>query len=216
MALPWSDIITSVLVIGTLYLLVRWFSKRASSTPNTGIRGVNLSMVETVKSAFPDIPAPNIIYSLSKTRSAQATSEEILERGFLPNPPASFEVPSSLLPPSSTQPVPSSAQSKSDASSKPQQSLIERYGLSSQLPTRKGKEREHVGDEDASGQAGPVQEASQRQSSTGGKWEDTKEKREMDLRQRKEKMILEARRRMLEKQAQAEATAGNTEQPTES
>ena len=43
------------------------------------------AQVETVKSAFPDVPAPNIIYSLSRTRSAQRTSEEILERGFLPN-----------------------------------------------------------------------------------------------------------------------------------
>jgi coupling of ubiquitin conjugation to ER degradation protein 1 len=40
--------------------------------------------VETIQSAFPDIPVANIVYHLSKTRSAQATSEEILERGFLP------------------------------------------------------------------------------------------------------------------------------------
>jgi hypothetical protein len=40
--------------------------------------------VETIHSAFPDIPVANIVYHLTKTRSAQATSEEILERGFLP------------------------------------------------------------------------------------------------------------------------------------
>jgi hypothetical protein len=41
--------------------------------------------VETIQSAFPDVPLANIVYHLSKTRSAQATSEEILERGFLPS-----------------------------------------------------------------------------------------------------------------------------------
>lgn len=37
-------------------------------------------------------------------------------------------------------------------------------------------------------------------SSTGGKWEATREQRELDLRARKERMILEARKRMLAKE----------------
>lgn len=43
-----------------------------------------MAQVETVHTAFPHIPLPNTIYHLSKSRSPQATSEEILERGFLP------------------------------------------------------------------------------------------------------------------------------------
>lgn len=41
-------------------------------------------MVEAVTSAFPDVPVDNVVYSLTRTRSAQSTSEIILERGTLP------------------------------------------------------------------------------------------------------------------------------------
>lgn len=41
-------------------------------------------MVEAVTSAFPDVPFENVVYSLTRTRSAQSTSEIILERGTVP------------------------------------------------------------------------------------------------------------------------------------
>jgi coupling of ubiquitin conjugation to ER degradation protein 1 len=65
------------------------------------------------------------------------------------------------------------------------QSLIERYGLDTRLPSLKGKEKETDQDE--------VDEKDDHPGSTS-KWEDTKEKREMDLKERKERMILEARK----------------------
>lgn len=77
-------------------------------------------------------------------------------------------------------PVPSSQPSKSAPPTKPQ-SLIERYNLSSKLDQAPSEET--------------------------GKWEATRESREKDLRARKEKMILEARRKLLEKQAQAAQAA---------
>lgn len=56
-----------------------------TGTPSDPFSGVRRDMVEAVTSAFPNEPLPNVIYSLSRTRSAQATSEIILERGSLPN-----------------------------------------------------------------------------------------------------------------------------------
>lgn len=40
--------------------------------------------VSNVSSAFPDIPRENIMYDLSKTKSAQVTVEKLLTTGFLP------------------------------------------------------------------------------------------------------------------------------------
>lgn len=42
------------------------------------------AQIQNVHSAFPHISHEAIAYSLSKTRSVQATSESILEQGFLP------------------------------------------------------------------------------------------------------------------------------------
>ncbi|KAK4689156.1 hypothetical protein P7C73_g918, partial [Tremellales sp. Uapishka_1] len=66
------------------------------------------------------------------------------------------------------------------------QSLIEKYGLTARVPSRKGKEKDEI----------VVAEPEK-----SGKWEDTREKRERELRERKERMVLDARRRLLEKQA---------------
>lgn len=96
-------------------------------------------------------------------------------------PPTGFVIPDSLRPAAAVPvPAPSSQSQQSAPPTKPQ-SLIERYNLSSKLDQA------------------PSEEA--------GKWEATRENREKDLRARKEKMILEARRKLLEKQAQAAQAA---------
>ncbi|KAK6906930.1 hypothetical protein L486_04349 [Kwoniella mangroviensis CBS 10435] len=209
-----EDIIPTIIIIAAIYFLVRWITgSKSGNNTQGGIRGVTPSMVDTIHGAFPHVPLPNIIYSLSRTRSAQATSEEILERGTLPTPPPNFQIPASLLPstpPSSTTTTTTNTPSSNNGKSQnaKNSSLIDRYNLSSRIPTpsHKGKEKE-LPDEVDSGASTPVSI-----SETEGKkhWEDTREKREMGLRERKEKMILEARRRMLEKQAQAQAQNTNS------
>lgn len=96
--------------------------------------------------------------------------------------------------------------------------LIERYGLASRVPlssTVKGKEKEVDGLETGAslgGSSGPGMDGDSSSStiplSAGGspgarpgggagqvgKWEDTRKAREKGLRERKEKMILEARK----------------------
>lgn len=90
-------------------------------------------------------------------------------------------IPDRLRPAAAPVPAPVASSAKPVAPVKPQ-SLIERYNLSAKL------------DGPAS-----VEEA--------GKWEASRENRERDLRARKEKMILEARRKLLEKQKAAQGPA---------
>ncbi|WWD16755.1 hypothetical protein CI109_101187 [Kwoniella shandongensis] len=214
-----EDILPTLIIIGVIYLFVRWLTgSKTGDTANGGvIRGVTPAMVETVHSAFPHVPVPNIIYHLSRTRSAQATSEEILERGGLQAPPPTFNIPASLLPPS-TAPIPAitAATAGGNGKSTPAktQSLIDRYNLSSRVPSRKGKEKDvselgvapHASsDEGASAGAGGVVAETEAQKKSN--WEDSREKRELGLKERKERMILEARRRLLEKQAKEQEAA---------
>ena len=123
-------------------------------------------------------------------------------------PPSSFHIPPTLLPsvdPPSSAPVvhPSSGQGQQGAGKRGQattaaQSLIERYGLGSKVKvpvSRKGKEREAGEMESALvGREGQVGLSEGRAGEGRVRWEDTKEKREQELRDRKERMILEARR----------------------
>lgn len=130
-------------------------------------------------------------------------------------PPATFVIPPSLLPATVNPPSePSSpatstfgrgthnrspAASAAGSKTAPATSLIERYGLSSRVSSRKGKEV----DEGEHGAAPPVPDSASSAAAAAtpgplgggkGKWEDTREGREKGLKERKERMILEARR----------------------
>lgn len=83
------------------------------------------------------------------------------------------------------------------ASSAATQSLIDRYGLSSRIPSRKGKEKEDgevFGAEQAPVLGGSVSDSAPASPVAGAKWADTKEKREQELKERKARMVLEARK----------------------
>lgn len=96
-----------------------------------------------------------------------------------------------------------SVSTKATASGKKSQTLIERYNLATRLPSHKGKEKDPAEEGgaastgDGNGVASPaaagVAAPPGAQTQQAG-WAETKEKREMGLRERKEKMILEARR----------------------
>jgi coupling of ubiquitin conjugation to ER degradation protein 1 len=64
-------------------------------------------------------------------------------------------------------------------------SLIEKYGLTGRIPSRKGKEVDTGSDE-------PVGQVGGDEKSSG--WSESREMREKALKERKERMILEARR----------------------
>jgi coupling of ubiquitin conjugation to ER degradation protein 1 len=139
----------------------------------------------------------NIHYDLLRTGSVELTTNKILERGFLDAVRAllsAFIRPCSLIP---SQPpeayftlyphqsgadvvprpagTPTTARTTVTAQARPKDTLISRYGLEYRLPN-------------ADVVPSPQQDA-------GGRavWEDTAEKREASLRERKAQMILAAR-----------------------
>jgi len=130
-------------------------------------------MVTTIHTAFPDIPRDNIQYDLLKTGDVEVTSNKIIEKGFLEPPPAAFY---RAFPRQDDQQQANSTASQSSASSSKTQgpSLIQRYQLEKRL------------DESVANSS----------PSNAAAWEDSAEKREASLRERKAKMILEARARM--------------------
>ena len=71
------------MVYVTCHLSHRACSERRSLTCLRSLLP-NAAQVQTVSSAFPDIPRENILYDLSKTRNVQSTFERILEVGTLP------------------------------------------------------------------------------------------------------------------------------------
>jgi hypothetical protein len=93
-------------------------------------------------------------------------------------PPSGYQIPPYLAPPP-TNPIPVAGK----RTAAPVKSLIDRYGLGARIPAvDKGKGKAEDGNGDQAGGQG------------SGKWEASKEERERGLRERKEKMVLEARR----------------------
>ncbi|KAJ6551449.1 hypothetical protein B0H19DRAFT_1264093 [Mycena capillaripes] len=138
-------------------------------------------LIDTISNMFPDIPPDNIRYDLLRTGSVELSSNKILERGFLdPPPPAYF----TLYPRgANAEPTarPAQAGGATSTAVKAKQSLIDRYNLQERVV-----------------QPGPIIE----EQAIGGKavWEDSSEKREASLKERKAQMILAARQRMLAQQ----------------
>ena len=119
------------------------------------------------------LPRDNIRYDLLRSGSTETTSNRILERGFLDPPPQGYYT---LYPRTNTNVAPAGQQARLPAQQipqKPKETLISRYALESRVSD-----------------VAPIPE-----SEVGGKavWEDSAEKREASLRERKAKMILAAR-----------------------
>ncbi|KAL6302922.1 hypothetical protein BKA93DRAFT_827016 [Sparassis latifolia] len=165
-------------------------------------RTVTPDMVDTVHNMFPDIPryvqlasdfqarlfvfwaSDNIRYDLLRTGSVQRTSNTIIEKGFLPAPPQPYYT----LYPSALDPMPRADVQANPAGTSQEkakgESLISRYNLQERVALATG-----------SSLSAPEE--------AGGKsvWEDSPEKREASLRERKAQMILAARERLLAQQA---------------
>ncbi|KAI0328747.1 hypothetical protein GY45DRAFT_1254347 [Cubamyces sp. BRFM 1775] len=197
-----GEVVNVLVAVAVVVLVVRWAtsgSKESSDAPSPsaalGFRPKNVTpeMVETVHSMFPDIPRDNIRYDLLRTGSVEVTSNKLLERGFLPAPPPAYYTiyPRTAEPSAPAQAASSNNANAAAGSSKPKKSenLLTRYNLESRATGISiGAAPEEV----------------------GGKavWEDSPEKREAALRERKARMILAARERLLAQQAKAKEEAG--------
>ncbi|KAI0292588.1 hypothetical protein BC826DRAFT_1018817 [Russula brevipes] len=189
-----GEVVNVVVAFAVIVLIVRWAtaSSGESTEEQAATRALRFrpkkvtpEMVEAVTGMFPDIPYANIHYDLLRTGSAELTTNKILERGVLDAPPEAYFTlyPRASGANAAPRPagVPTATRTASVAASQtqPKETLISRFGLESRLPS---VDVIPSPDQDAGGRA---------------VWEETAEKREASLRERKAQMILAARQRML-------------------
>jgi len=186
-----GEVVNVVVAFAVIILIVRWATTSSGEPTAEQVaaralrfrpKKVTPEMVTTVTGMFPDIPHANIHYDLLRTGSIELTTNKILERGFLDAPPESYFT---LYPRPAT-----SARSAGTLTTSPaavptgtqaqlKESLISRFSLESRL---------------SPADAPPP---SEQEADALAVWEETAEKREASLRERKAQMILAARQRML-------------------
>ncbi|GAA5985089.1 hypothetical protein JCM11641_006354 [Rhodosporidiobolus odoratus] len=171
----------------------------SSDTYGTGSgssrRQITQEQIDQLTSVFPHVTERAARWELERNgASVERAVERALREGGLPEPPASYLSPTSTGPiaaaAGAATPIPANpaASSSSSTSRGPPPSLIQRMGLQSRAAMEekgKGKAREETGDKVG--------------------WSPDSRERERRLRERKEKLVLEARRKLLEKRARSGA-----------
>ncbi|KAJ4474396.1 hypothetical protein J3R30DRAFT_3508639 [Lentinula aciculospora] len=202
-----GEVVNVIVAFAVIVFIFRWATSNGSEggTPSPadtlGFRPKNVTqdMVDTVGNMFPDIPRDNIRYDLLLTGNVERTTNKILEKGFLDAPPPSYYTLYPRSGPNATTPGVSNNAAASSSSIKPKNTLISRYNLQSKLNDSSALALLDDAAEVGGGKA---------------KWEDTPEKREASLKERKEKMILAARQRMLAMQKEKEKESAATRNTT--
>ncbi|GLB41060.1 hypothetical protein LshimejAT787_0902750 [Lyophyllum shimeji] len=191
-----GEVVNVLVAFAVIVFIFRWATsggdtvERRSATETLGFRPkpVTQVMIDTIANMFPDIPVDNVRYDLLRTGSVELTSNKILERGFLDAPPPAYYTlfPRDANAANTNRPPANAAGPARVPEKKPTDTLISRYNL-----------------QDRVAKAEPVPE-----EQIGGKavWEDSPEKREASLKERKAQMILAARQRMLAQQQKSAAT----------
>ncbi|KAF8628841.1 hypothetical protein AX17_005901 [Amanita inopinata Kibby_2008] len=192
-----GEVVNVMVAFAVIVFFFRWVTSGNGSTERTtadtlGFRPKNVTqeMVNTISNMFPDVPIDNIRYDLMRTGNVEVTTNKILERGYLDAPPAAYYTLFPREGNTSTANRPPPALGNSSAIHKPKESLITRYNLQDRIA-----KAEVVAEESVGGKAA---------------WEDSAEKREASLKERKAQMILAARQRLLtqqEEEKSAEETA---------
>ncbi|KAI0067122.1 hypothetical protein BV25DRAFT_1905488 [Artomyces pyxidatus] len=191
-----AEVVNVIVAFAVIVFIVRWATSSSGETSEEQAaaralrfrpKKVTPEMIDTVSNMFPDIPRENVHYDLLRTGSVEVTSNKVLERGFLDPPSQGFFT---LYPRTAAAPNANhyAARPAAAAPAKPRETLISRFHLEPLVESADSKTV--VEPEDVGGRA---------------VWEDTAEKREASLRERKAKMVLAARQRLLAQQAAAAA-----------
>lgn len=177
------------------FLAIRWLMKPASPTSSASAAGVSssrgrsidVSKVNQVSAMFPQLDRRAIAWDLSRNgQNVSATTERVLGGRGLDTPPPSFQPPLPAAPGAAGSGVAAGGRGQAPkGSSLPD--LITRYDLQRKV-NGKGKEPE------------PSEE--QRRSA----WSADKAARAEGFKRRREEMVLAARRKMMEREA--ESTSG--------
>lgn len=201
-----GEVVNVIVAFAVIVFIFRWAtssggepSPEAAAARALRFRPKNVTpeMTDTISGMFPDIPRENIHYDLLRTGSVELTSNKILERGFLDAPPPAYFT---LYTRSSTTAATAAvtgagtrtATTTAPSAKRKPETLISRFRLEDRV----------AAEPDASADAAlPAPE------DAGGRavWEDSAEKREASLRERKAQMVLAARQRMLAQQQQKAA-----------
>jgi coupling of ubiquitin conjugation to ER degradation protein 1 len=176
--------ILAVAVVG--FLAFRWFMSKptgpgSSPSSSSSRRNViDITKVNQVSAVFPQLDRRSIAWDLSRNGgNVGGTTERVLSGRGLETPPPSFQP--NLPSPATTQGTGSGA-AKRPTSSQPD--LITRYNLQSRV---NGKGKEAVPSEEQKRNA----------------WSSDKNARAEALKKRREEMVLAARRKMEEREAQS-------------
>ncbi|KAL8830301.1 MAG: hypothetical protein Q9191_001510 [Dirinaria sp. TL-2023a] len=161
-----------VVLVTSLAIRYFFFSPRSSVSPRG--RQVDPAQVDQIATMFPQADRRAIQWDLQRNGgSVAATTERMLSRGFLDTPPPSFQP---QLPPLSNPPAAAASPVKPSLPD-----LITRYNLKSKISDSNELEGE------GASVKGPV-------------WSNNRDERQELLKQRREEMILKARRRMEDKE----------------
>jgi coupling of ubiquitin conjugation to ER degradation protein 1 len=171
------------------FFAIRWYlnkpptsstsgSSNGSSASTSRNRAIDPAQITQVSAMFPQLDRRSIAWDLHRNGGNVAgTSERILSGRGLDSPPPSYQPPLPAQAATTTTAMQSSG-------AKGQPDLITRYGLQGRIHD-KGKEA--------------VQSEEQKRMA----WTSDKAARAEGLKRRREEMVLEARRKMLEKDAAA-------------
>ncbi|GAA5821621.1 hypothetical protein JCM3770_005702 [Rhodotorula araucariae] len=161
------------------------------SGPSNRRREISQAAIDQVLAVFPTVSPGAARWELERNGgSVERAVERALREGGLPEPPASYFPPppegSAAATPRPATPTPATpvrgASSSAQAARGPPPSLIKRMGLQAKVAAEdKGKSKEA-------------------ETTTSAGWSPDASQREQNLRARKEKLVLEARRKLLEKQ----------------
>ena len=218
-----SEIVNVVVAVAVIVFIFKWATSSSASSndpANVAARALGFrpkkvtdAEVDTITAMFPDIPRSNIHYDLIRTGNVERTSNKILERGFLDAPPPAYHTAYPAQPPTPA-PLPvrigtSSTAASGSSKGKSQETLISRYHLQTRVssngsPSTPGR----LSSDGATNSSTPNPAAAaddHPEMLPGGKakWEDSAEKREASLRERKAQMVLAARKRFEAQQAAA-------------
>lgn len=205
-----NDSLGALLAIVVLWSILRFAFGGGSNNNSNGSHGapaINAArsrqipqhMVDSVKTLFPHIPDASIRYDLQRSGSVEETCERILNEGGLPSPPAGFFASAEPSTASNTAAARVQAANRAAANaaaagsssslSTPSKSpnLISRFGLQSRLAF-----------DDLPSTPDSLKSTSSQGSPSS--WATTPEERAKMLKDRKEQMILEARKKMMERQ----------------
>jgi coupling of ubiquitin conjugation to ER degradation protein 1 len=169
------------------FFAIRWYLNKpspssgggggSSSTSSRNNRAVDPAQMSQISAMFPQLDRRSIAWDLHRNGGNVAgTSERILSGRGLDTPPPSYQPPLPAQAPA--------AQSPRGTATAGQPDLITRYGLQGRID---GKGKEAVKSEEQKRMA----------------WMSDKAARAEGLKRRREDMVLEARRKMLERDAAA-------------